>query len=183
MLNLPDELILEILLALNLGSIFTMRQVCRRIMAISKTRSLWINLLERLREELPGLCAAIPYHTFGAAELEGLVGRRVRLERNWSSELPLCSKPPKVFALEESYVRYLVPGGRWLFSGHFDGSSRLIYTDLESPSSGPFDLLRHPDPGFRGDVRRIALCLATNSDAFTFTIAVTYFPPSEQLPP
>ncbi|KAG8913839.1 hypothetical protein FRC01_004362, partial [Tulasnella sp. 417] len=84
-----------------------------------------------------------------------------------------------VFRLEEGFVRYLVPGGRWLISGLFDGSGRLVYTDLESPSAGPFDLLRHPDPAFRGDAQRIALHLAADSDAFAFTIAVTYWPSTQ----
>ncbi|KAG8918842.1 hypothetical protein FRC01_001624 [Tulasnella sp. 417] len=148
-------------------------------MVLSKEKSLWITLLGRLQDELPGLCCAIPYHTFGAAKLERLVVRRVRLERNWSNELPSCSKPPKVFRLEEGFVRYLVPGGRWLLSGLFDGSGRLVYTDLQSPSSGPFDLLRHPDPTFRGDAQRIALCLVTDPDVSAFTIAVTYWPSAQ----
>lgn len=183
MLNLPVELLLEILLALDLESIFMMRRVCRQTMAISKARSLWITVVKRLQEELPGLYCAMPYHTFGAEELERLVVRRVRLEENWSSESPLCSQPPKVFRSEESFARCLVPGGRWLISGLSDGSSRLVYTDLDSPSLGPFDLLRHPDPAFRGDVRRIALWPEDHSDAFSFTIAVTYFPPTLLTPP
>ncbi|KAG9031735.1 hypothetical protein FS837_002909 [Tulasnella sp. UAMH 9824] len=174
MRDLPAELLLEILLELDLESIFMMRGVRMHRLAlfgatevisflglpanygVSKARSPWLTLLERLQDELPGLCCATPYHTFDAAELE---------------------QPPEVFGLEESYARYLVPGGRWLISGLRDGSSRLVYTYLESHSSGPFDLLRHPNPEFRGDVRRIALYLVTESDAFAFTFAVTYVPP------
>lgn len=100
-------------------------------MAVSKARSLWIILFGRLQEEASGICYRGNYEAFDALELERLVVRAVRLEKNWSSKSPVCAEPPKRFKLKGGYVRYLLPGGRWLISGLFDGSSRLVCTDLD----------------------------------------------------
>lgn len=148
-------------------------------MAVSKARSLWINLFGRLQEEVPGNWYRGNYEALDALEFERLVVRAVRLEKNWSSKSPVCAEPPKQFKLKGGYVRYLLPGGRWIISGLFDGSSRLVCTDLDGTAPAQFNLLRHPEARFRGDAQRIALHLETNSDALAFTIAVAYYWPGK----
>ncbi|KDR82868.1 hypothetical protein GALMADRAFT_855174 [Galerina marginata CBS 339.88] len=82
--ELPMDIVLEILGQLPMEDILRVRQVCRRLCQASYQRSVWVSAYERSRLLLP----EGPLSSQSSFQLEALMIRATKIERNWTSPRP-----------------------------------------------------------------------------------------------
>lgn len=185
--NLSDDILFGVFYLLDLLSIISFRKVspppwpihssrnliastqtCRRIYLISRSHSVWLNAFRYIAHVTPHrhhqLDRPLPSHT--ADELEDMVCKVIRLEKNWTNSSP---KPTRIRQMECSaaYVSCLVPGGRWLLVGGRQGNGVVMCHDLASPVITGRPLLdAFASTGHRGDPRRMVVGMETGGSFY-----------------
>ncbi|KAG8952628.1 hypothetical protein FRC04_003990 [Tulasnella sp. 424] len=144
--DIPDDVLVEIFTSLDFPSIIVLRLTCRRFYSISKSLAVWLDAFRWISqdaEEWRSQLENLPEASRSAEELEKLVTRMVRFERNWSSARPT---PQRVAYFDGAHGNRtaLLPGGRWFLSTTMDKSGRVFYYDFETQDIAPRTLVECP---------------------------------------
>ncbi|KAG5730232.1 hypothetical protein E4T56_gene11652 [Termitomyces sp. T112] len=128
---LPSEVLAEILKHVHWRDLLMMRQVCKQLNDVSRTRAVWTSQYQSyLAEKEFRLAAEEPMDHYSAAELESWVSQRRSADQEWGITKHLVRE--RTTSLNDDwYALTLVPGGRWLLATLRDGS--VLCYDLEDP--------------------------------------------------
>ncbi|KAH0589873.1 hypothetical protein H2248_000064 [Termitomyces sp. 'cryptogamus'] len=128
--TLPAEVLTEILKHVHWHDLLMVRQVCKQLNDISRTRAVWTSQYQSyLAEKEFRLAAEEPIDMYSSAELESWVLQRRSADKEWEITNPVRER--SIFLDYKTYTLTMVPGGRWLLAALSD-SSVLCY-DLEDP--------------------------------------------------
>ncbi|KIJ65184.1 hypothetical protein HYDPIDRAFT_111077 [Hydnomerulius pinastri MD-312] len=81
--TLPVELLHQLAGFLDIPDILTLRQTCKYFFALSKDRSLWIALFNRLREEQPLPCSRSELGAMSVTEIERALWMALKVEKSF----------------------------------------------------------------------------------------------------
>ncbi|TFK68085.1 hypothetical protein BDN72DRAFT_64469 [Pluteus cervinus] len=130
----PEELLVDIVKALEWRDILHIRQTSRRLNSISRSTSVWRSVVESVPPRL--LWLERPIKTYSSQELERLFLRRQRAIAGYEA-LTNGATPRwrtiKVKDPPERKTMDVVPGGRWLLVPNARGS--ILYYDLDAHDS------------------------------------------------
>ncbi|KAG8968400.1 hypothetical protein FRC03_007597 [Tulasnella sp. 419] len=167
--DLPEDVIIEILVFLTVKDILRSRRLSKRFRHITSLRAVWLNaaLYQVIGRGLSLPIQPTPLNEIGPKELEGLVVKATKLERNLLSALPL---PTQTLLFEERvrncYITqiFILPGygGRWIISvasGRFltcweileDPLGALVAATWDNPGN-ILDVVVNSLPGHEGVV-------------------------------
>ncbi|KAH0589874.1 hypothetical protein H2248_000065 [Termitomyces sp. 'cryptogamus'] len=128
---LPSEVLAEILKHVHWRDLLMMRQVCKQLNDVSRTRAVWTSQYQSyLAEKKFRLAAEEPNDLYSSAELESWVLQRRSADKEWEITNPVRER--SIFLDHETYTLTMVPGGRWLLAALSDGS--VLCYDLEDPT-------------------------------------------------
>ncbi|KAG9029135.1 hypothetical protein FRB95_005639 [Tulasnella sp. JGI-2019a] len=142
LLDLQEDIILEIFFGLDVPSILALRRTNTILYAWSKLAYVWSTALRNFTDLHPHLVPRLeqPLCTYRSFKLEKIVINLVKLEKNWTSDIP---KPIRVRDVPNSGRNVLLPGGRWLLSStHQEELLKVLYYDLDAPNLTPQALIQ-----------------------------------------
>ncbi|KAF5358262.1 hypothetical protein D9756_001231 [Leucocoprinus leucothites] len=144
---LPDEIISDAFQLLDYSSLLAARLSCKRFYGITKSRQIWLNLLQNLKEDF-GYVIPDGDNSYSDDELERWVSRRYQVAYKMDmasgpSGSPLKFEIRDVSQLEMDLGQAVVdilPGGRWLMFSNgqrfFPGHMPMVFLlDMEVPPS------------------------------------------------
>ncbi|KIO29488.1 hypothetical protein M407DRAFT_227632 [Tulasnella calospora MUT 4182] len=172
--DIPDEVLIEVFTSLDFPAVIALRLTCRRFYAISKSLAVWLGAFRWISqdaEEWRSQLENIPQQSRSAEQLEKLVTRMVRFERNWSSTRPT---PQRIAYFEgtQGNRTALLPGGRWFLATTMDKSGRVLCYDFEAQEIAPKTLLECP-LGDR-DVWAMAFAVDQTASPLEFDLALEF---------
>ncbi|KAH0589861.1 hypothetical protein H2248_000053 [Termitomyces sp. 'cryptogamus'] len=128
---LPSEVLAEILKHVHWHDLLMVRQVCKQLNDVSRTRAVWTSQYQSyLAEKEFRLAAEAPIDMYSSAELESWVLQRRSADKEWEITNPVRER--SIFLDYKTYTLTMVPGGRWLLAALSDGS--VLCYDLEDPN-------------------------------------------------
>ncbi|KAJ7860488.1 hypothetical protein B0H14DRAFT_2745071 [Mycena olivaceomarginata] len=138
--SLGEYLVSLVCLELSLADITSLRQTCRSLCTATRTKILWIYILERQNDQiLPSYLK--DYEQLDSATLEALVRRVSHLAHKWETEnlTPILSWG---LNLPQSITWLRLVTGRWLFVASSDScTSKISCWDLSSVFQGSIEPL------------------------------------------
>lgn len=144
---------------------------------MSRTYSVWSTALRYLAASSPSLQLLDlerPFLSYSSSELERIVSRQVRLEKNWTSPAPT---PRQLRELKVgapfTFVEF-VPGGRWMIVGTCEDKGRLLYCALDSDTAELKPLIEDDERTGPGYPRVISICMNGDSEFLEFDMALIY---------
>ena len=156
-------------------------QVCRRLYALSKTRTTWIGALVQFNDAHPDLRPKleVPLALYAVEDIERLVLRLERLRLNWTADDPKIYRLRDFYALCTPHLDHgygyptpiLISGGRWLLvQAEFDTSAVLAF-DLNSPDLEGVVLIQ---PELQKATQRLTLRhnVDCDCDSLTFELGI-----------
>lgn len=176
LLELPLEVITEVLKLLDWQTVLRVRQTCKHLSDATKAKSIWLGLFyaSNASHSRSPLRLERPMELYTSRELEYLVLRRssARIIRQRRTEL----FPPftRRFPIDDLYVGalILITGGRWLLTASATGS--VWYYDLDARA--PVKRLLIPEQmeylhGFSNGVRMV-VDIDNKSSLLSFNLAM-----------
>lgn len=176
LLELPLEVITEVLKLLDWQTVLRVRQTCKHLSDATKAKSIWLGLFyaSNASHSRSPLRLERPMELYTSRELEYLVLRRssARIIRQRRTELfpPLTCR----FPIDDLYVGalILITGGRWLLTASATGS--VWYYDLDARA--PVKRLLIPEQmeylhGFSNGVRMV-VDIDNKSSLLSFNLAM-----------
>ncbi|KAG8901646.1 hypothetical protein FRC01_009786, partial [Tulasnella sp. 417] len=147
---------------------------------VSKTVAVWLDAFHWITQGRSHWKALLkPTSLRGAAgELENIVTRMVRLQRNWNSRQPT---PRRITYLQTTrgFETALVPGGRWFLSSTRDKTGCLMYYDIEAEVSSGRVLMENDTTG--QDIWALTISLCHNANPLEFDLAIELAEEGEDL--
>ncbi|KAF8654669.1 hypothetical protein AX16_003486 [Volvariella volvacea WC 439] len=174
LVNLPPEISLKTIRELSWKDVLRVRQTCKYLHGISKTKFIWQAIAHRElscgSHHPPDLCLERPINTYTAEELEHLILRWKSAEIGWRTDdgAPTRERrlnfgfPPDI----QVDCLHLIRGGRWLLVGLTSGS--IVFYDLDESDPTPRVLI--PQPQSIPDAVQIAIDIDTSSPMLTFEL-------------
>ncbi|KAF9443911.1 hypothetical protein P691DRAFT_808163 [Macrolepiota fuliginosa MF-IS2] len=130
-LLLPPELLLEIFMYLDYRSLIDIRSTCRWFYNATNSRHLWRSLASDVQSSL---APAVRLDGYSSEELMQWTLRSLRARACLNSSGPLRFHSRIVaYKAARANKAVLLPGGRWFFSVHDNGSAFMVDLDQEQP--------------------------------------------------
>ncbi|KAG6834946.1 hypothetical protein H0H93_006184 [Arthromyces matolae] len=129
--RLPQDIIMEIFRHVEWRDLLHVRQTCKYLCKLTKSRTVWLNYYRAyLAEQSFRVGVESPLASYSSSELEAWVLKRKSVDLNWETTTHALHE--RRFALEDRRNNYiLIPGGRWLLVCTNDNS--VLCFDLDDP--------------------------------------------------
>ncbi|CCM00088.1 uncharacterized protein FIBRA_02115 [Fibroporia radiculosa] len=140
--DLPEDLILEVFLYLEVVNLLIVKQTCRVLHAIGSSDYLWHCVIRHIGLPL-NIPSGVPHITLSHEELQKIAVKAIRLEANWQKTTPVLKRTHALVRdTNEPYVDEMqfLPGGEWLLTAQRNrqpqarGSSRVVLWSLKDLS-------------------------------------------------
>ncbi|TFK61929.1 hypothetical protein BDN72DRAFT_964880 [Pluteus cervinus] len=166
LVELPIELLEEIIAYLDWTSVLQLRQVCISLHTVYKDRIIWTSLLNIYNNSLPNPPRLDgPHYAYTPGQLEKHLLRRLSTKKAWGSLSPYTRTAE---CHMKAHLFHLLPGGRWLLTAQRSGEVTIYDLDSRAVSG---TLIIPADPALV-EVRHMAVEVDRKSDFLSFRLVL-----------
>ncbi|KAG8906358.1 hypothetical protein FRB99_007042 [Tulasnella sp. 403] len=130
-----EDLLFEIIRYLSVQDILRLRLTCQAVSEITRKRTVWFHLFNKLQRETPSLVPYTDPSKLSSPDLEAVVVKARKLDHNWKTASPRWHSFHRTFWSLKIAEVYFVPGGRWVLTLTHPG--KLHFWDLDAPDLSP----------------------------------------------
>ncbi|KAF9523419.1 hypothetical protein CPB83DRAFT_839727 [Crepidotus variabilis] len=190
LVSLPPELLIEMLKELGWRDVLTVRQTCRALDKVSRTKSVWKHFLDvqATEQAVPWGGLEKPVELYQAAEIERLVLRWQSVNASLDQEQRQPHHETRFDPLFPIQQIHLLRGGRWILLRDPEGG--IHYCDLEAPEITASRLIPCPFEGETNIYSKMAVDETRDTPLLSFRIATfveaidaTWMPEKKSLRP
>ncbi|KAF8649275.1 hypothetical protein AX16_005903 [Volvariella volvacea WC 439] len=176
LVELPLEILTEIMQELSWRDILRVRQTCKCLFGASKTKFVWQAIAQKELSHNSNhpseLFLERPINTYTAQELERLILRWKSAEIGWTTDDGVPARERRLQLERSPSTRveciHLVKGGRWLLVALSSGS--VLFYDLDEKD--PIQRILIPPSGSTIGLRKMDVDIDTSSPTLAFKLAL-----------